>query len=293
MLGDALAVIRYHIVCVAMAAAVVFGWLFTGDYLWDLAVVVGADWFVINLVNRVTDLDEDLANDIRGTRRVARRPGAVVAICVAVVIASFAWTIQRWPELTGYRVAVQAIGVAYNFRVIWTPRGWTRLKELYLFKNTGSSAIFVLTCFAYPLAVAGGVPSWPAVLVLAGFFVLFELTYEILYDLRDLEGDRAAGIPTFPVVHGPERAVQIIDGLLAASAAVLIGGFFASAIGARELLMIAAPGIQLGFYRWRMRGGLTSADCVWLTHLGTGLLLFYLLGNRVWLELGLPANLTL
>lgn len=293
MLGDALAVIRYHIVAIAMVAAVVFGWLLSGEYHWDLALVVGADWFVINLANRVTDIDEDLANDIRGTRRIASHRGFTIGVCAAVVVGSFAWSWQRWPELTGYRIAVQALGLIYNFRLIPWPGGWTRLKELYLFKNTGSSAIFVLTCFAYPVVVGGGVASWPTLLTLAGFFVLFELTYEILYDLRDLEGDRAGGIPTFPVVHGPERAVQIIDGLLIAASVVLIAGFATASIGARELLMLAAPGIQLGFYRWRIKRGLSASDCIWLTHLGTGLLLFYLLGNRVWLELGLPANLTL
>ena len=295
MLGDALSVIRYHIVAIAMTAAVVFGWLFTGEHPWALALVVGADWFVINLANRVTDVGEDLANDIRGTSRVARRPGLTVAICLGVLAASFAWSAARWPELTGWRLAVQGLGLVYNVRLIWTPRGWTRLKELYFFKNSGSAAIFVLTCFVYPLVIAESrIAGAATIAVLAGFFVLFELTYEILYDLRDLEGDRAEGIPTYPVVHGPTRAQTIVDALLVASVAVLAGGFVAGVIGVRELLMIAAPGIQFATYRWRLaRGGLTSADCIGLTHLGTGLLLFYLLGNQVWLELGLPANLTL
>ena len=57
---DALAIARYHIVLVAMAAAIVFGWIFTERHLWALAVVVGIDWFLINLMNRITDVDEDL-----------------------------------------------------------------------------------------------------------------------------------------------------------------------------------------------------------------------------------------
>lgn len=38
-----------------------------------------------------------------------------------------------------------------------------------------------------------------ALLALVLFFVPFELTYEILYDMRDLDGDRRAGVPTYPV----------------------------------------------------------------------------------------------
>ena len=36
---------------------------------------------------------------------------------------------------------------------------------------------------------------------------------------------------------------------------------------------------------------LTSRDCIGVTHLGTALLLFYLLGTAVWRVLGMPANI--
>jgi hypothetical protein len=38
---------------------------------------------------------------------------------------------------------------------------------------------------------------------------------------------------------------------------------------------------------------LTTPDCIWLTHLGSAELLLYLVGNRLWLAAGLPANLYL
>jgi 4-hydroxybenzoate polyprenyltransferase len=111
--------------------------------------------------------------------------------------------------------------------------------------------------------------------------------------LRDLDGDRAEGVPTYPVVHGPETSRRIIDGLLLGSAIVLVVGLGAGLVGLREGLMLAAPAIQLAFYRPRYRRGLTPHDCIVLTHLGTGLLLFYLVGNAVWLAVGMPANVML
>ena len=44
-----------------------------------------------------------------------------------------------------WRAAVQLIGLAYNYRIVPTPAGLSRLKELYFFKNFGSSVLFVLT----------------------------------------------------------------------------------------------------------------------------------------------------
>lgn len=293
--AELLAIARYHIMLVAMAATVVFGWIATGTRPWALTLVVTVDWFLINLMNRVTDIDEDLRNGIPGTERVARRRRGLTVASIALMIASFIVTHTMWPTLTPLRLVVQAIGVAYNYRIVPTPKGLSRFKEMYFFKNFGSSVLFVLTCFVYPIAAAGWtlVVPWPAVVVLALFFVPFELTYEILYDMRDLEGDRAEGIPTYPVVHGVENGRRIIDALLAASAAVLAAAFFMRLIGVRELLMIVAPIAQWVFYRPRYRRGLTSRDCIVLTHLGTAQLVLFIAGTELWRRAGLPVNLFL
>ncbi|MCC6526084.1 MAG: UbiA family prenyltransferase [Polyangiaceae bacterium] len=291
---DALAIARYHIVLVAMAASVVFGFVLTGRRPWLVALFVGLDWFLVNVVNRVTDIAEDLRNAIPGTAAVARKKALIVWGSVVLFAGSLAASHLLWPTLTPYRLAVQLVGLAYNFRVLPARRGRTRFKELYFLKNFMSAVLFVLTCFAYPLAADGGSLAGKlaplAVLVL--FFVPFELSYEVLYDLRDLEGDRAEGIPTFPVVHGPVVARRIVDALLALSAVALAAGFLARAVGVRELLMLCAPAAQFVFYRSRRRG-LTTRDCILVTHLGTAELLLFVAGTALWERAGLPANVFL
>ncbi|APR77147.1 UbiA prenyltransferase family protein [Minicystis rosea] len=293
--ADALAVARYHIVLVAMTAAVVFGWLMTGRYPWAIVPLVGLDWFLINLMNRVTDIDEDTRNGIRGTARVARHKRALTVASFAVMIGSIAAVHAVLPGLTPYRVAVHVIGLGYNYDIVPTPRGLSRFKEIYFFKNFGSSVLFVLTCFAYPLAADAGARTmpWAAIVALVSFFVPFELTYEILYDLRDLKGDRAEGIPTYPVVHGVTTSRKIIDGLLILSSAALVVGIATRGLGVREALMLVAPGAQLAFYRPRLRRGLTPRDCIVLTHLGTAQLVLFLVGTAIWRHAGLPGNVFL
>lgn len=296
-LADAASILRVHIILIGVTAALVFGWVLTGDYPWGVAVLGGLDWLLINLLNRVTDLKEDLANGIRGTERLVGAARAVLTLWIAILVGSFLWSVLVWPELTPWRLAVQAIGVGYSYRVVPTPRGFKRFKDLYFFKNFMSALLFVQTVFIYPLAVADWRLVYPggavAVVGLAVFFVAFEITYEILYDMRDLEGDRLAEVPTYPVVHGMLRSRQIIDGLLVLSAAVLLALFLTGQVGARELLMLVAPGIQWVFYRPRYRRGLTTGDCIGLTYLGAALLVVFLVGTRLWLDAGLPANVFL
>ena len=172
--------LRLHIVGVALLAQVVFAWLFTGRYSFELVPFVAIDWFVINLVNRVTDLAEDVANGVPGADIAASRKRMLEGLSVGLFFGSLAVS-HLWvsTELTPLRVLVQVIGVFYNFRLIPMPGRRTRFKEMYFFKNTMSAMLFVLTCVAYPIARADYVlvVPWALVIAVVVFFVLFELSY--------------------------------------------------------------------------------------------------------------------
>lgn len=294
LVQDALSIARYHIVLIAMTASLVFGWLTTGRYGWLLACVVGLDWFLINLFNKVTDVEEDLKNGIPGTERVLARKKLLTALCFALLVGSFASHVV-FPQLTPWRVLVQLIGLAYSYKLIPTPSGMKRIKELYFFKNFGSAFLFILTCLVYPISNNDYTVtvSWSYVAALALFFVPFEVSYEILYDFRDLEGDAQEGIPTFPVVHGSATAKKLIDALLALSVTTILIALMTGIFGLRELLFVVAPIAQLFFYRPRLLRGLTSNDCIVLTHLGSAQLILFLVGTTLWLDAGLPANIFL
>ena len=283
---------------IAAAACLVFGWLLTGRYPWPVLPLVAFEWFLINLLNRVTDIDEDLDNGIHGTTTVARHAVLLTVASFGLMAGSFALSHWLWPALTPWRLVVHAIGLGYSYPIVPKParRGLfvlARLKDLYFFKNFGSSTIFVLTSFAYPLALHPDdrAMSIAAIALLILFFVPFEMTYEVIYDLRDIDGDRALRIPTFPVMHGARGARRIVDAMLLASSAALGVGVGIGALGLREALLLVAPLIQTMWLRARPRHQPSPRDCIVLTHLGTGLLLFFVVGTAVWLALGLPANI--
>jgi 4-hydroxybenzoate polyprenyltransferase len=191
------------------------------------------------------------------------------------------------PAVTPFRLAFHALGLAYNFPLL---PGGRRIKQLYFWKNTASATGFVLTLFAYPLAAAGwgsglstGV-TWATVAIGAAFFVPFELSFEVIYDLRDAPGDALAGVRSYAVVHGQAGAVRIVDGLIVVSMAALAVGYAASLIPWRLFIMITAPAIQLVVYKRAVRRGITAADCARLTWLGAGLLLVF----HLWILMRLP-----
>lgn len=295
-LGDIASILRLHIIAIAVFAALVFGKVLTGEPWVAVALLGGLDWLLINLLNRVSDVEEDSANQIRGTERLVGHHRLVLGLWIAMLAGSMLLGHALASELTLWRAGVQLVGVGYSYRIVPTPAGWRRFKDLYFFKNFMSALLFVATCLVYPVLAAGGFApgyGWASLLALALFFVPFEITYEILYDLRDLEGDRLAKVPTYPVVHGEAISARIIDGLLIGALAALVAAVLGGLLGVREGLMVVAPAIQYLFYKPRLRRGLTTADCIRLTWLGAALLAVWLVGTWLWEAAGLPANVWL
>lgn len=281
---------RLHIVAIAALGTLTFGWLFTGNYLWTLAATCAADWFIVNLLNRIVDLKEDEANGIPGTAFVARHRVLVFGVGVALLLGTVLLTHLAYPALTPLRLSFHALGFAYNWPLL--PRVG-RLKARYFWKNTASATGFMITVFGYPLAAIGWgrVPGSLAtgigvgsMVFAAAFFFLFELSYEVIYDLRDAPGDALAGVRTYPVVHGEAFAIRIIDALLGTSCAILIAGYAASFVPWRMVVMVLAPALQAIAYKRAYRRGISSADCIRMTWVGAGLLTAY----HLWIVVGLP-----
>lgn len=293
-MSEALSALRFHIVVIAACAALVFGTLFRGTTFVGVALVVGLDWCIVNLLNRATDVEEDRLNGIAATELVARHARAIVAATLAVLVGSLVLGFfVTTPALASLRVLFHALGLGYSFRYVPTPRGRKRFKDLYGLKNGVSAFMFVLSVGFYPL-LAEGPPrtaSTAAIACVLAFFFLFEQSFEVLYDLRDVEGDTAVGVPTYPVVHGVEAAGRIVVGLCVVPIGLLVAGRVARAITARELLMVAAPLAMLVFLRVRGPKNVSRADCIGATYAGAGLLVVYLIGTTLWARAGLPQDL--
>ncbi len=281
---------RLHIIAIAALGTFTFGWLFTGTYLWALSAVCALDWFVVNLLNRVVDLEEDRANRIVGTGFVDRHRQSLQVVGFSVLLGSLVLVHLAYPQLLWLRVAYHTLGLAYNWPLL---PGKRRIKQLYFWKNTASAIGFILTVFLYPLALVGWgmdpteLPSGirgATIILSAAFFVLFELSYEVIYDLRDAPGDAREGVRSYPVVHGARGAMRIIDSLIGGSIGILVVGYATGLVPWRIAIMGVAPLIQLVYYKRAVKRGITASDCIRITWLGAGLLAAY----HLWVVAGLP-----
>ena len=292
-MNDVFAALRIHIVAIAACATVVFGYVFKGEYPIGLALLCGFDWCIVNLLNRATDVDEDRLNGIAATEIVARHARVIVWGSLFALVASLVLGFAQLPApLAWVRVLFHVLGLGYSFRYVPTPSGMKRFKDLYFLKNGMSAVMFLLSVGAYPLLGIAAVlrVSTVGVVALLLFFFLFELTFEVIYDMRDLEGDRAVGVPTYPVVHGMKTSVRIVRALCFGSIAVLVLARAGSSVLTRELLMVLAPVAQLGFMAVRKPEDVTRRDCIGITYAGAAMLVLFLAGTAIWTRAGLPVD---
>ena len=281
---------RLHITAIAALSVFTFGWLFTGEYPWLLTAVCALDWYIVNLTNRTVDLKEDRANVITGTEFVEQNRRQLLRVIFVLLLISLVVVHFLNPVITGLRIACHLLGAFYNWPIL---PGRRRLKQLYFWKNNASALGFLITVFGYPLASAcwgersHSFPSgitWETVIFSAVFFFLFVMSYEVIYDLRDVNGDALAGIRTYPVVHGKRKAMYIVYGLIFCSMAVLTMGYLLALVPWRIFIMIAAPFLQLVVYKHIQPRGITAKDCIKITWIGVIMLLIY----NMWIIAGLP-----
>lgn len=220
---------RFSILAVYCAGALLFSRALTGSSRPWIAVVGTFDWLVVNLANRVVDVEEDSANAIPHTSE-AKKFGKRIYMALAIALA-VSFVVHFGAPMFYARLGGHMLGAVYNFRLIPWRGDWVRLKSIYVVKNVASCGGFLTTLFLYPLAsfpLADGVDS-VMVLDLLGFFIPLEICFEIVYDIRDLAGDKASGIDTIPVRHGVAKAVHVCFGL-DFTAFLIIFGF--GAVGA-------------------------------------------------------------
>jgi 4-hydroxybenzoate polyprenyltransferase len=158
-----------------------------------LFIVFAATFFVYSL-NRLTDIEEDVKN-VPGRALFTDRYGrsfflAGVALYVAAVVGAFVLGIPGAPFL------FLPAGVAALYSLF-------RVKRFLLVKNL----IVGVSWGIIPLGVGFyyGAVFVPTILVPFGFFTVMLTVAAAVFDIKDIEGDKAEGIRTVPIVFGPRR----------------------------------------------------------------------------------------
>ena len=164
----------------------------------------------VYLFNKVTDHVEDVINKSSGPISLrAARPTLIVALfCLFVPFAYLVFEPRYIPLYCGVALA----GFLYSYRITFNKKAY-RLKDVLLVKTM----VTAVTWSLIPTVVHSLVLLKPLVSIgtatnfLALFCIFF--SFGILSDVRDMEGDKAAGVRTIANTFGV-RTVQVVSTVL-------------------------------------------------------------------------------
>lgn len=179
-----------------MAAILYFSFLLQG--ITSSTLLLLATFFLgisVYSLNKVTDLEEDSVNLPNRARFVKKNRDLLLfasleSINIAVVLAflsnPYAIAVILFPFYIG---AFYSIGIRR-----------LRIKDVLLLKNIIAAATCTIAAVLLPLAVR--VDSLLIVLLVAYFVFLKLFINSVIFDVRDIEGDRKAGVRTIPAYLG-------------------------------------------------------------------------------------------
>jgi 4-hydroxybenzoate polyprenyltransferase len=135
-----------------------------------------------------------------------------------------------------------------------------RLKQICLVKNVSSALGWVALAVLYPNLHAGGRASGPLGVAAMTMFIAVWCV-EIVWDLRDVSGDRAAEVRSLPIVLG-EASCRRLGQLLNASGAALIVLAVVGGVVPARWLLILFNSVAVAIYLRVWRAGIV-ADRRW------------------------------
>lgn len=190
---------------------------------WNAVPSITLAGFGLYQLNRVYDVAEDEINDPAAYARISATSSGVRAGAIGALLASLVLSTLLMNALgTAVLSMMLLLGILYSVPFIGPGEGKPRrLKQVVVLKNAVPAVVWSVTTVLYPATANFGTSRLQLLLAIAGLACLI-FAIEVAWDIRDMPGDRAAGIKTLATVLGAGRAPLISLG--ASSVLALVVG---------------------------------------------------------------------
>nr|WP_240910784.1 UbiA family prenyltransferase [Thermococcus sp. MAR1] len=173
---------------------------------WNLLAATFLLVFSVYGINKLTDIKEDEVNNperVGYVKRVAKALKYAVVLSLVLAVLLSALTSPLAVLVVLFPIVA---GALYSIRLF---PGYPRLKDITGVKNLIIAVTWANGTAFLPYLVASGVALQKVALIYY-FFFMKSLINTILFDVRDIEGDRINGIQTIPVKLGLENSRALL-----------------------------------------------------------------------------------
>ncbi|MFH1824458.1 MAG: UbiA family prenyltransferase [Candidatus Firestonebacteria bacterium] len=163
--------------------------------------------FLIYAYNRIADIKEDKISASERLTFIKKIKSINVYAAIVLFIISCALIF-----LTGNLTALSLylltgfIGINYSKKILFIPK----IKNILLIKNISIGVMFALSVIAVPFLLVGADMTGVFYLLLAYLFLRVFIN-TIYFDIRDIAGDKTAGVLTIPIKIGEQKTIKILN----------------------------------------------------------------------------------
>ncbi len=230
--------VHSNLVISTAAASVALSTMILADLRVDplaLGIVFAVTLFVYSF-NRLTDLAEDEQNVPDRAAFVRTYGWPLLAVGVVCYVGATVVAVTR--GIPGAPAMILPLFVAVLYSVVG-------LKRILLVKNV----LVGLSWGAIPLGVGVyyGVLLTTDILFLFGFITASLTIAAVVFDIKDIAGDRMEGIRSVPVIIGPRRTRQCAIAGCLILVVVVIGAILTGIVHIQYLLLLPFLGYMIGY----------------------------------------------
>jgi 4-hydroxybenzoate polyprenyltransferase len=161
--------------------------------------------FGLYSLNKITDIKEDAINMPDRLNFISGRRNLVITYSIAAYLLSMLLTFLDKPSSVVIVLVPLIANALYGSRLI---PGIPRLKDIPVMKNIVVAVSWAVTTTFLP---AAHIMDEKSIIGLVLYFMLAKaFVNTVLYDVRDIKGDKENGIRTMPVLLGSKKTISIL-----------------------------------------------------------------------------------
>lgn len=198
------------------------------------------------IYNMYTDEAEDAINYTARYRLFGGRSSATKAAVLAFFVAGFLLSLPAGWRFVLYGGMVNFLGSLYS-RPLSVGGRTFRVKQIPVVKNLYAGVFWSAALVLTPYLYVGRAPGALALLTIA---ISFGLNYfvELMWDLRDMPGDRHAGVRTVPLLFGEKVTCTILRTVHVSTCALILWGAHSGLLQAPKALAMLALFFPFGLF---------------------------------------------
>ncbi len=206
--------------------------------------IIFSMFFFIAAFNRYVDSKEDEINDPERVNFLKNKNFAIVSLSIVFLLLSalILFYLRNYLLIEIFSAAF-FISYFYNKKLFIVSK---KLKELFVIKNVSIALLIVLLGVVYPYVLSNA-SDFAFLAIISSFFFTRMFINTVTFDIKDIDGDKHAGVMTIPVALGEEKSRYYLNFCNVLSGLILVVWFILEP-HSQYLLLLFLPVLMASFY---------------------------------------------